>query len=350
MPLRKGFKKNVSFLLIAFFAFSYQFSNPDITQNFKTVEAAVNSTVILGGQSIGVNINVDGIMVLGMSDFYGNDGKKHCPAKEAGLKEGDIIVSVNKQDVTSSTELSNIVDNANGAELRVEYKREQQKMSAIINPVKSSEDGKYRLGLWARDGTTGIGTLTFYEPATNRFAALGHGVADADTGKLISGKGNIYFASINNIQKATGTQPGELQGYFISSEIGDVVGNTNCGIFGKCVDTPFEGNPITIASRQEIATGQAKIYCCINGENVEEFEVNIEKININSADNKSMIIRITDHNLINKTGGIVQGMSGSPIVQNDKLIGAVTHVFVNDPTRGYGIFIENMLDVAMKVN
>lgn len=338
------FKKNLSFLLIAFFAFSYQFANPVGLQGYKTVEAATNPIVILGGQSIGVNINIDGILVLGLSNFYGDDGKKHCPAKEAGLQEGDIITSVNNQRVTSSTEFSNIVDNIRQASLNIEYKREKENLTTTIIPVKSSEDGKYRLGLWARDGTTGIGTLTFVNPVDNTFAALGHGVADADTGKLIVGRGNIYLSSVSNIQKATATQPGELQGYFISSEIGEIFKNSNCGIFGKCSDTPFTGMQIPVASRQEIAVGQAQIYCCVDGDTTQQFSINIERININSTDNKSMIIRVTDQELISKTGGIVQGMSGSPIVQNGKLIGAVTHVFVNDPTRGYGIFIDNMLD------
>ncbi len=344
MLLHGSLRKKLSFLLAAFFAFSYQLANPAAVPNYKTVEASVDSTVILGGQSIGVNINIDGILVLGLSDFYGSDGKKHCPAREAGLQEGDVIVAVNDKKVASSTEFSNIVDNAEGAKLDVKYKREKQNMSATIIPVKSSEDGKYRLGLWARDGTTGIGTLTFINPDTNTFGALGHGIADADTGKMISGNGNIYLSSINNIERATPTKPGELQGYFISSEIGDISVNCNCGIFGKCFDTPFTGTQIAVAKRQQISLGEAKIYCCIDGDSVQEFSVNIEKINADSKDNKSMVIRITDETLINKTGGIVQGMSGSPIIQNGKLIGAVTHVFVNDPTRGYGIFIDNMTD------
>ena len=342
--MQSSLRKNLTFLIIAFFAFSYQFANPVTTSNYKTVEAAADSTVILGGQSIGVNINIDGILILGLSDFYGDDGKKHCPAKEAGLREGDIIVSVNNKTVTSATEFSNIVDQSNDLNIYVEYRRGEHKLSTTIIPVTSAEDSKYRLGLWARDGTTGIGTLTFIEPSTNNFAALGHGVADADTGELIIGNGNIYFSSINNVQKASGTRPGELQGYFISSEIGDIVTNSDYGIFGKCYNANFSGQQISVASRQEISTGEATIYCCIDGEKVEDFSINIEKININSKDNKSMVIRITDEKLLDRTGGIVQGMSGSPVVQNGKLIGAVTHVFVNNPEKGYCIFAELMLD------
>ncbi len=347
--MQRGLRKKLTFLLLGFFVFSYQFASL-VPANYQIVEASKNSEVILGGQSIGVNINVDGIMILGLSDFYGQDGKKHCPAKEAGLKEGDIIVAVDKKAVNSATEFLAIVDSCTDGKLNVDYTRDGKKSSTTIMPVKCSEDGKYRLGLWARDGTTGMGTLTFVQPDTKKFGALGHGVADADTGKLITpGKSNIYYASVSDVTKGTFSSPGELQGYFISSEIGDITSNTEYGIFGR-LTKDFEGSRrLTVASRQEISTGNATIFCCIDGNTVEEFSVNVEKININSTDNKSMVIHITDKELINRTGGIVQGMSGSPIVQNGKLIGAVTHVFVNDPTRGYGIFIENMLAEAEKI-
>lgn len=319
-------RKKLTFLLIGFFAFSYQFANLP-PANYKTVEAANNSSVILGGQSIGININVDGILILGFSDFQGLNGKKCCPAREAGLKEGDIIVAVNGEAVYTATEFSNIVDKCASEKMSIEYKRDGKKMSTSITAAKSSEDSKYHLGLWARDGTTGMGTLTFIDPATQKYGALGHGVTDAGTDELITpGESNIYFASVSGVQKGTFTQPGELQGYFISSEIGDITSNTQCGIFGKISEENISGTQLPVASRGEIQTGQAIIYCCIDGNKVEEFSANIEKININSNDNKSMIIRITDEELIKRTGGIVQGMSGSPIVQNGKLIGAVTHV------------------------
>ena len=344
--MQKGLRKKLTFLLIGFFVFSYQFANLTPV-SYQTVEAAKNSEVILGGHSLGVNINVDGIMILDFSDFYGQDGKKHCPAKEAGLKEGDIIISVDNKPVSTASEFSDIVDECTGKKISVEYNRNGKKSKTTLVPVKCSEDGKYRLGLWARDGTTGIGTLTFIEPDTKIFGALGHGVSDADTGKLITpGKSNIYYASVSDVTKGTFSSPGELQGYFISSEIGDITSNSECGIFGKFNGDITEKKRIPVASRQEVSTGSATILCCIDGNSIEEFSVNIEKININSKDNKSMVIHITDKDLINCTGGLVQGMSGSPVIQSGKLVGAVTHVFVNDPTRGYGIFIENMLAEA----
>lgn len=340
--LKKALRKKLSFLLIGFFVFSYQFAN--LPSVYTAVADTSQRNLILGGQSIGVNINVDGIMILGFSDFCGQDGKRYCPAREAGLKEGDVITKINKEDVSTATEFSKFVDNFDGKDFKVEYTRDGKRYNTVITPVKCENDGKYRLGLWARDGTTGMGTLTFTDPETKKFGALGHGVADEETGKLIiPGKSNIYYSCVSDVKKGSVAEAGELKGYFISSEIGDITKNTDFGIFGKFVGEVPEGKMIPTASRQEISTGPATIYCCVDGNKVEEFSVNIDKININSKDNKSMVIHITDDRLINLTGGIVQGMSGSPIVQNGKLIGAVTHVFVNDPTRGYGIFVDNML-------
>ena len=348
--MKNNLRKKLSFLVIGFFVFAYQFTNL-APLYASTVAASEDSQLILGGHSIGVNINVDGIMILGLSDFYGQDGKKYCPAKEAGLKEGDIITSVDSKVVTDATEFSNIVDECTGGKISIEYIRNGKKISTTIVPAKCSEDGKYRLGLWARDGTTGIGTLTFADPDTKSFGALGHGVSDADTGKLIiPGKSNIYYAAVSDVTKGTFSTPGELQGYFISSEIGSITSNTECGIFGTLAEEVEGTRLISAASRQEVSTGSATIFCCIDGNTVEEFSVNIERVNINSKDNKNMVVRITDEKLLKSTGGIVQGMSGSPIVQNGKLVGAVTHVFVNDPTRGFGIFIENMLAEAEKNN
>ena len=221
--MRKGLTQKIAFLLIAVFAFSYQFAcDTPISIDYKAVGATSNS-VVLGGQSIGVNINVNGIMILGFSDFYGEDGKKHCPAKEAGLKEGDVITSINDKTINNATEFSGIVDSCSGTELSIYYSRNNKSLNTSIIPVKSAEDGQFHLGLWAKDGTTGIGTLTFIDPATKKFGALGHGITDVDTGNLLTmGNGSIYYSSISGVKKGTTLQTGELQGYFISSEIGTV--------------------------------------------------------------------------------------------------------------------------------
>ena len=319
---------------------------------YKTVDVDVveKDYVILGGQSIGININVDGIMVLGFSDFYGEDGKKHCPAKTAGLKEKDIVQKINGQKITSASQFSSLVDSCGAEIIDVEYNRDGKMMTTSLTPVKSAEDSLYHLGLWARDGTSGIGTLTFIDPESNTFAALGHPITDAETGDVIKlGSGNIYLSAISDVTKGTRGIAGELEGRFVSTDIGKIIKNTEYGISGEFYGKIPATKTAFVASRNEIEKGNATILCCIEEDAVSEYEIVIENINTSSQNNKSMIIRITDPRLLEKTGGIVQGMSGSPIIQNGRIVGAVTHVFVNDPTRGYGIFIENMLAEAEKI-
>ena len=319
---------------------------------YKTVDVDVveKDYVILGGQSIGININVDGIMVLGFSDFYGEDGKKHCPAKKAGLKEKDIITKINGQKITSASQFSSLVDSCGAGIIDMEYKRNGQMMTTSLTPVKSAEDSLYHLGLWARDGTSGIGTLTFIDPENNTFAALGHPVTDAETGDVIMlGSGNIFLSAISDVTKGTRGIAGELEGRFISTDIGKITQNTEYGIYGSFYGKIPSTKTVPIASRNEIEKGNATMLCCTDEDCVNEYQIVIENINTSSQNNKSMIIRITDQQLLSQTGGIVQGMSGSPILQNGRIVGAVTHVFVNDPTRGYGIFIENMLAEAEKI-
>ena len=313
---------------------------------YKTVavEVVEDEKVILGGESIGVNIDIDGVMILGFSDFYGEDGKKHCPAKEAGLKAEDIITEINGEKVLSAEHFSQIVDNGLQNTAEVKFIRGGQEHTASLTPVKSSEDGGFHLGLWARDGTSGIGTLTFIDPDDETFGALGHSINDAETGDVIKlGSGNIYYSAITDVKTASKGIAGELRGTFISHEVGDIKKNSDFGIFGSFDGTIDYSKAIDAASRGEVKEGAATLFCCIDGDCIESFDVTVEKIDTSSDDNKSMVIKVTDPSLIQKTGGIVQGMSGSPIVQNGKLIGAVTHVFVNDPTRGYAVFIDSML-------
>ncbi len=312
-----------------------------------TVNVIEDKKVILGGESIGVSVNVDGVMVLGFSDFYSQSGKKICPAKEAGIRTKDVIKEVNGEKVRSASQFSAIVDRCAKSELTLTIERDGKVLKTSLVPQKSAEDDAYHLGLWARDGTSGIGTLTFVTEDSLSFGALGHSINDAETGDIIKlGGGNIYYSSINDIRAATHGLAGELAGVFVSSEIGEIKKNSSNGIFGTFNGQINRQKSISIAPRNSIKEGEASIFCCIDGDKIERFSVNIEKIDKSSYDNKSMIIKVTDERLINRTGGIVQGMSGSPIVQDGKLVGAVTHVFVNDPTRGYAIFIENMLAEA----
>ena len=349
--MQKNGKKNLLFGLIAFFAFGYQVANfsPFYT-DCNTVRAAPRGSVILGGHTVGVSINSGGIEVVKVSEFKGEDGKRHNPAALSGIQKGDIIVSVNGEKVSSSKEFLSIINNCASEKIDVTFFRDGKENNVTINAVKSADDGKYHLGIWVNDGINGLGTLTFIDPEKRTFGALGHGVKDAESGKIASGTGSICFANISSVNKSTKKEIGEVRGYFSSSQIGEFDKNTNFGIFGTFKENLGNLNGIVVetASKEEVIKGPAFMFCCIDGNKVERFSVNIEKINENSNDNKSMVVRITDKDLLNRTGGIVQGMSGSPIIQNGKLIGAVTHVFVNDPTRGYGIFIENMLNELKK--
>lgn len=318
---------------------------------YKTVSVDVVSgeKVILGGESVGVNIDVDGVTVLGVSDFYGEDGKKHCPAADAGILAEDIITEINGEKIVSAESFSQITDRYSQGTMNVKLMRGKKTESVTLKPIKSAEDGKFHLGLWVRDGTVGIGTLTFVDPKTKTFGALGHSVNDAKTGETVNtGRGSICYSSITGIKTASGGLSGELEGVFVSDAIGDIRENGDFGIFGNFFGDIDFNRAVSVASRNEIREGKAVVLCCVDGNKIQSFDIRVEKINLNSDSNKSMVIKVTDPNLIEKTGGIVRGMSGSPIIQNGKLIGAVTHVFVNDPTMGYGVFIENMLAEAAK--
>ena len=364
-------KKILLFLCIATAAFSYQIYNlvPEritliegqdynlpkfISQEnsrlkllgvpYKSVRVDVipDEEVLVGGQSIGVEMNVDGVQILGFSEVRNMEGKKCCPARECGLQEGDVIRSVNGEEIASAARLVDLV--SSGAVMDLSYERDGQTHSVTVTPVQSSEDGQYRLGLWARDGTTGIGTLTFVVPSQKKFGALGHSITDADTNQPVAvGSGAIYLSRITAVTKGAKGAAGELRGSFSPSPVGQIVQNTDFGIFGTYTGAADASKTVPIASRNEIQTGPAQIYCCVEGTEVRAYDIEIERVDLNSYNNKSMIIRVTDEELIRKTGGIVQGMSGSPIVQNGKLVGAVTHVLLNDPCRGYGIFIEIMV-------
>ncbi len=231
----------------------------------------------------------------------------------------------------------------------IEYVRDGKTNTVQIEPVYSPADKAYKLGVWVRDSIQGIGTVTFFDEETNRFGALGHGIYDVDTGGLMSLKqGHITSAQLTDIVKGEKGVPGELEGFIAADEVlGDITKNTEIGIFGDAKTAAFTGDSYPIGVQTEVEENKATILSNIAGDTVIPYEIEIEQVNHFAKDNnKGMVIHVTDERLLEQTGGIVQGMSGSPIMQNGKLIGAVTHVFVNDPTRGYGIFIENMLNAA----
>ena len=291
-----------------------------------------------------------------MSEIEGEDNKKYKPYENSGIEEGDRIIKINNTQIDSTDELIETVNMSNGKELKVEYVHEQETKECSITPVKQS-DNEYKLGLWVRDSAAGVGTVTFYEPSTKTFGALGHGISDIDTGELIDiASGEFVTTRILNITKGESGTPGKIQGTIENQEnIGLISKNTRFGIYGTVnnlsslnIDTSKE---MEVASRDEIKKGKAAILCSLDNEVPQEYEIEIEKIfKNNNYDNKSMQIKVTDKRLLEKTGGIIQGMSGSPIIQNGKFIGAVTHVLVDEPEEGYGVFADIMLKQSKQVN
>ncbi|HEY5587641.1 MAG TPA: SpoIVB peptidase [Candidatus Paceibacterota bacterium] len=317
-----------------------------------------NNTEIMvypGGQPIGVKLNIKGVLVVALSDIESKTGKIASPAATAGVQIGDSIIKINNVEIIHAEDVTRFVNRENNSEITliIQRKNNLNTFEVKVNPAVDSKDGKRKLGLWVRDSTAGVGTLTLYDDKTKKFAALGHPITDADTGTILSvSNGVIVSSNIVSIKKGTRGNPGELRGLFVDENIikGQIIKNTECGIFGNgtksLINSKFN-KPMKIGLRNEIKEGKAEILTTINGSEPELFEIEIQKLlSQNSSGSKSMIIKITDSRLLEKTGGIVQGMSGSPIIQNNKIIGAVTHVLINKPDMGYGIYIEWMLKDA----
>jgi len=304
-----------------------------------------------GGSAIGVSFNTQGVLVVAITDVIDADGKRTSPAKDAGLKVGDSITKINNKNVTNAEQVVKTLNNIKKEEINITVTRNNKEFTTSATPIQSLQDNSYRLGIWVRDKTTGIGTLTYYNLEDNTFGALGHGITDADTGELLTVKnGLIMRAKVSDIEHGKKGTPGEMKGVFYKTDevLGDIEFNNEFGIYGNLKDKFSEKNElksIPIAFKEEIKQGKAHLLTTLDDNHVEKFEVEILKVETQDKKNpKSMVIKITDEDLLAKTGGIVQGMSGSPLIQDGKIIGAVTHVFVNDPTKGYGLFIEWMLN------
>ena len=302
------------------------------------------------GTPFGVKLYSDGVLVVSTTSFEGADGAKYCPAKNAGIAAGDYIVSINDVFVYSNADLESIVKKSKGEKLKVKLYRDAKQITTYLMP-QLSNDGIYKIGIWIKDSSAGIGTLTFYDSSSNTLAGLGHGLCDSDTGKLVSvNSGSIVKANIQYITKNSGSRIGELAGNFCDYEYSRTLLNSNSGIYALTDGEQFENyNSIEVANVFEVQKGSAKILVSLDDNTPKYYDCKIETIYTHSQNNKNFIVKVTDENLINKTGGIVQGMSGSPLLQNGKLIGAVTHVLVDDPTKGYAIFAENMLETAQSV-
>ncbi len=320
----------------------------------KTVKVDIvpSMQVAACGNTVGVKLKIDGILVIAVSDVEAPDGQKTVPARDTGIKPGYIITGVNDKRMNDVEDLIKEVEHSAGTPVKVAYKYGSLKGVAYVTPVKAAEDRKYHIGLWVRDSTAGIGTLTYYDPATRDFGALGHGITDIDTGTLMPVEsGEILESNILGVKMGRSGTPGELKGIFIEdTKLGSINKNSEVGIYGKLDEsaiTRISGSLYPIGVKADVRVGPASILSNIDGKSIEEFSIDIQKVsrqNLNGS--KGMIIKITDRKLLDTTGGIVQGMSGSPIIQDGKIVGAVTHVLVNDPTRGYGIFIEAMLKNA----
>lgn len=299
------------------------------------------------GEPIGIYVKTDGVMVLGTSVITSVDGMNYEPALNK-LKSGDYIIGVDNQEITSKKELMNAIKASKGNAMKLKIRREDEVMNLSVTPVETGV-GEYKIGTWIRDDTQGIGTMTFITP-DGMFGALGHGITDIDTSLLMEVRGgDVYTAEIMSIIKGKNGAPGELIGMINQEDcyrVGDIYKNTNQGIYGILADNYHnisKKHPLQIGLKQHVKLGDAVIRCNVNGK-VEDYKIKIEKIDrSNSHYSKGLVIEITDKRLLSLTGGIVQGMSGSPIIQNNKIIGAVTHVFIQDSTKGYGTFIENMV-------
>ena len=306
-----------------------------------------NEKLIVGGVPFGVKFNTAGVVVLGFSDLEGIS-KTQNPAYLAGLRPKDIIIKVDGSEIDGAAALTSVIEGCGGRALNVTYKRGGEERVARLTPAYSKSEGKYKTGIWVRDSAAGIGTVTYVVPKTGEFGGLGHGICDGETGDLIPmDRGFVTDVKIDSVKKGIAGDPGEIKGHFGANKCGSLKSNTDCGVFGVFSKLPDGlGKPVSLALRDEIKAGEAQLVCTLDGEGRQSYTVEISTINRKADGSKCFIIKVTDPKLIEKTGGIVQGMSGSPIIQNGKLVGAVTHVMINDPTVGYGIFIENMLSAA----
>lgn len=309
--------------------------------------------VVVLGNVIGMKLYTKGVLVVGMSEIYGQDSVSYKPYENTGIQEGDTIIEVNNNAICSTDELINCINESKGKTIKLTYVHNEEKKEVSITPVET-DINSYKIGLWVRDTAAGVGTATFYDKTSNKIAALGHGILDADTEELIDvSTGELTTADIVSVIKGESGNAGKIQGVIEKqTEIGKIIKNTSFGVFARTTNYSIIDYKKTmkIALRNEIKIGEATLLCSLDSNEIKEYKVQIEKIYVdNNVNNKSMLIKINDKELIDKTGGIIQGMSGSPIIQNNKLIGALTHVLVQEPTKGYAIFADLMVKQMREV-
>lgn len=299
--------------------------------------------LVPSGRPFGIKLMTDGVIVIKTEKLEGC-----CPALDSGIHVGDIITSVNGEAVETNNRIAEIISSSKGNPCTICYKRDDETKTCTLTPVFSK--GSYKCGMWVRDSSAGIGTLTFYDPETSAFGGLGHPICDTDTKlPLPLSEGSVGDVKITGCDKSQAGAPGQLLGEFASSaKTGNILANNDSGIFGTLNEYTGSRKAVPMGFRQEIHAGKATIYSTVDGTEPKEYEIEIEKINLNNDAEHDMIVRVTDKELLKKTGGIVQGMSGSPIIQDGKLVGAVTHVFIDNPQQGYAIFADSMYENACK--
>ena len=297
-----------------------------------------------GGMPFGVKFFTEGVTVVGFSDVETEEGKVN-PANVAGLKQKDVILKVNGEVLSGASELTELIENCGGKALTLHCRRGTNEFDVTLTPAYCPAEARYKTGIWVRDSGAGIGTVTFIIPDTGAFAGLGHGICDGDTGELVAMKrGSVSDVTISSVVRGAAGAPGELKGYFNAGKVGSLLGNSSCGVWGMFSEVPeVSSEPMPIGLRDELEEGDAYIMCTLDSNKLGQYDVRISNINRDATGSKCFTVTVTDPDLLAVSGGIVQGMSGSPIIQNGKLVGAVTHVLINDPAVGYGIFIENML-------
>lgn len=313
------------------------------------VQVSEEKRLMPGGMTIGVAMRTDGVLVVGTGDI----GSATSPAASCGIRPGDVLHSVEGVTIQSASQLSTLISELGARPLSMEISRDGSVFTTTMTPVLDPTTGTVRMGAWVRDSTAGVGTMSFYDPESSRYAALGHAITDGDTGEVLSvSEGQILQADVVAVQRGQEGVPGELKGSFLREGrlLGDIQSNGILGIYGGLSELPSQPlypDGLPIGLRTTVHTGPATILSTVDETGVQAFEIEITRVNTQNAPApKSMVIHVTDERLLAITGGIVQGMSGSPIIQDGHLIGAVTHVFVSDPTQGYGLYIDWMLDAA----
>ena len=301
--------------------------------------------VMVSGEAFGIKLYTDGVIVVGVQDVQTDSGKRN-PAKECGIEVGDVIVSIDNINVYTSDDVQSILCDNNGTSFDVKIKRGERYKSFTLTPVYCEREGCYKAGMWVRDSTAGIGTITFYNQNSGIFAALGHQINDVDTKEIMPIlDGEAGCSTVKKLEKSTRGNTGSRECDFQSQTIGRLLNNTDCGIYGAFAQIPDCAREYPVASVQEVKRGAATVICTVDSGKPQEYDIEIVRISYNESNReKNMIVRITDNELIEKTGGIVQGMSGSPIIQNGKLIGALTHVIVGNPQKGYAVFAQTMVE------